>query len=212
MASTEDTSGGAFISNCINKPIARWIVRLIVRFPITPNHITFFGSIVGILSAYRYSQGDFVLGGILLYLNAIFDGVDGELARRKNLKSQFGGILSTVLDRVVDSLVMMAMILFNIGDLLFTFIALLAILGTFLHTFSTHLMGRVGLAHLASKSIARRDVRLFIIFVTSVLAVLRIEVLQAGLALVTALTFATLIHRMHLMRSTLNTTTPSSQV
>jgi CDP-L-myo-inositol myo-inositolphosphotransferase len=50
-----------------------------------------------------------VLGGILVQLASILDGVDGEIARASLHSSPFGGFLDSVLDRAADAAVLAAL-------------------------------------------------------------------------------------------------------
>ena len=67
-----------------------------VRLKMTPNQVTVISFLIGLLSAYEFSLGNFwptVLGALLLQLSIIVDCVDGELARYTRKFSQFGACL-----------------------------------------------------------------------------------------------------------------------
>jgi len=73
--------------------VAVYITWLFVRTSISPNQVTFLsfilqlvGSALLFFSSYKYS----VIAVILLQLRMIFDSVDGELARCKNMRSGIG--------------------------------------------------------------------------------------------------------------------------
>ena len=51
----------------------------------------------------------FVLCGILIQLISILDGLDGEIARRKDLVSEKGAMYDTVVDHVLDAAAVMAL-------------------------------------------------------------------------------------------------------
>jgi len=68
--------------------------------------ITFLGFIINIIAAYFILTNKLIVGGILVWLGLIFDFVDGEIARLKNLQSNFGEWFDGVLDRVGDIFIM----------------------------------------------------------------------------------------------------------
>lgn len=95
----------AVVERYINRPLASLIVRAIYKTAITPNGLTYFSFLVGLVGAYFISRGtyqDFVLGGILTQLSAIIDCADGQLARAKDMCSKFGSYLDLFLDRITD--------------------------------------------------------------------------------------------------------------
>lgn len=65
---------------------------------LTPNHITVAGFFLGVLAMLAIAFGCYWLGLVLIVLNRIFDGLDGELARLQNSQSQAGGFLDICLD------------------------------------------------------------------------------------------------------------------
>jgi hypothetical protein len=79
-----------------------------VRLKVTPNQITLISFVIGLLSAYEFSRGDFwsiFTGAILLQLSIIVDCVDGELARYTRKFSQLGAWLDAITDRIKEYLV-----------------------------------------------------------------------------------------------------------
>ena len=77
----------------INDPIAKTIVGVLKDTFITPNQVTYLSVLVGFASGYSFSQGNSIssiFGGLLLELTLVLDCVDGQLARSKNMASDFG--------------------------------------------------------------------------------------------------------------------------
>jgi len=58
--------------------------------------------IVAIGSLSLFLTGHNVLAGIVAQTSSVLDGVDGDLARIKNMKSSFGGFFDAILDRYSD--------------------------------------------------------------------------------------------------------------
>ena len=85
------------------------ITDSIAKIGIKPNHLTILGLILGFASAYSIYLGKFWLSAVLLILSGAMDALDGALARNKNMVSEFGGFLDSVLDRYVDIAVFFAL-------------------------------------------------------------------------------------------------------
>lgn len=94
-----------FVDIYINRPLASLVVRMVYNTPVTPNGLTYFSSLLGLLGAFFFSMGTysyFVLGGVLAQLSSIIDGADGMLARSKNMCSPYGSHLDLFFDRIID--------------------------------------------------------------------------------------------------------------
>lgn len=76
---------------------------------ITPNALTYTGFILTALSAIVIATGAFIWGGILLIVAALFDMLDGTLARETNQSSTFGAFLDSTLDRYSESVTFLAL-------------------------------------------------------------------------------------------------------
>lgn len=79
-------------------PVANWLVRRGVH----PNAITVFGTLCTVAGGVIYATGHISTGGWFLGLTALFDVLDGTVARRSNKSSTFGAFLDSTLDRVAD--------------------------------------------------------------------------------------------------------------
>ena len=88
----------------LNRKLSRPLTRLLLRTPLTPNHVTLLSCGVGLLGAACFWGGGYVwpiVGGLLLQLSAVVDCVDGEVARVKFLESPLGAWLDITLDTLV---------------------------------------------------------------------------------------------------------------
>jgi len=63
---------------------------------------TVIGMLIALVAAYYVSQGDFVLGGILVLVGAVFDLLDGGIARATNSVSKRGALTDSVFDRISE--------------------------------------------------------------------------------------------------------------
>ena len=95
-----DKIDSKFFNKYLLIPLAWPFTWLFLMLKITPNQATFFrfllfiAGIVFILYSYNY------LGYIFLYLNLIFDNVDGQISRVKNQASYLGKFFDGLLDTV----------------------------------------------------------------------------------------------------------------
>jgi len=83
----------------IHDPIAKRFVAVLKNTAITPNQVTYLSVLVGFASGYSFSQGSWicsVMGGLLLELTLILDCVDGQLARAKNMASDWGRLIDGI--------------------------------------------------------------------------------------------------------------------
>ncbi|NKB21814.1 MAG: hypothetical protein GKS01_15080 [Alphaproteobacteria bacterium] len=82
------------------------LTKLLILLPLTPNHVTALSMLSGLAASWFFAQGtyqDAVIGGALFVLGYTFDNCDGEIARLKNLSSEFGAKFDDVVDWLVDS-------------------------------------------------------------------------------------------------------------
>jgi len=79
-------------------PVANWLVRRGVH----PNTITAVGTLCTLAGGIIYGTGHIRTGGWFLSMTALFDVLDGTVARRSNRSSTFGAFLDSTLDRLAD--------------------------------------------------------------------------------------------------------------
>ena len=96
---------GWLVSTYLNRPFSNVITYFLMDANVTPNQISAFTIIPSLLTFISYYLGNFVLGGILTQIVSIIDGVDGEIARVKNLSSRIGGVIDSVFDRLAEILI-----------------------------------------------------------------------------------------------------------
>jgi len=83
-------------------PIVSAIVRTMNFFGIHPNLLTLAGLIINIWGAYYLAVGRFFAAGWVITGAAIFDMIDGRVARETNQVTRFGGFFDSVVDRYSD--------------------------------------------------------------------------------------------------------------
>ncbi len=79
---------------------------------VTPNALTYSGFVLTVITAFVLATGAFRWGGILLLLAALFDMLDGAVARFTKQMSTFGAFLDSTLDRYSESVTFLALAYF----------------------------------------------------------------------------------------------------
>ncbi|RME99933.1 MAG: CDP-alcohol phosphatidyltransferase family protein [Chloroflexi bacterium] len=85
------------------------LARLISATNISPNVITVIGFLLMVGVAFVLAWGYFLLGGILITGFAIFDAIDGTLARMMGRTSRFGAFLDSTLDRFAEAVIFLGL-------------------------------------------------------------------------------------------------------
>lgn len=91
------------VSYFLFRPLSTRMTRLVIDTPIMPNHVTLLAMAAGIAAAISASfgtYGAFALAGVLYWIGAVVDCVDGEIARLRMQGSKLGEWLDTLADDV----------------------------------------------------------------------------------------------------------------
>ncbi|WP_292517061.1 CDP-alcohol phosphatidyltransferase family protein [Methanoculleus sp.] len=78
------------------------VVNLTRKIGVTPNGLTIASFFVSILAGVAFYAGGVVLGTVMVALNAVFDALDGALARDMGIANLRGDFLDHVIDRYAD--------------------------------------------------------------------------------------------------------------
>ena len=81
------------------------ILPILSKTFVTPNMVTIFNSFFSFLIFYLAYQKEFFIVAICIQLYLFLDILDGNLARRKNMKTKLGARLDTINDRVFYTLI-----------------------------------------------------------------------------------------------------------
>ncbi len=165
------------VSRYINRRVSTRITRFIVAhgLPITPNQVSLLSMLLAVAGGAAFLYGVEWLGGLLVEIASIVDGVDGELARARGVASPVGGFVDAVLDRFADAAIIAGIVVayypsMGIQDVAVGLAALLGdLMVSYLHARGEASLGihpsRIGRIPL----FASRDVRLFILFLGGLL-------------------------------------------
>ena len=102
------------VSRYLNRPLSRPLARALRRTPLTPNTVTSFTLLLALASGGAMAAGWNIAGGIAIQAVSVLDGVDGELARLKNMATRFGGVFDAVTDRYADAAILAGMTVFAV--------------------------------------------------------------------------------------------------
>ncbi len=172
------------------------------RAGLSPNSITILGFLFTVATFLLYSRGLRALweqaGAILTLLAAsYFDALDGALARRYRLVSNFGGILDSVLDRLGELFLYSGLAVGGLVDYRLAFWALSA---SFMVSY-VRARGEAGGVPMKGVGVAERPERLLILLVSTLSQLAYDQSLTWGALLVALLASLTVLERIYRIRS-----------
>jgi len=88
------------------------IARLIGRTGVSPNVVTLTGASLNLGVAWILAKGHMRIGGFLIPLVALFDALDGSLARLTGRRSRFGAFLDSTMDRLSEAILYLGLLFF----------------------------------------------------------------------------------------------------
>ena len=163
------------ISYYLNRPISTFITRLLINTNITPNQITIFSFLLSLFGSYLVSMGSYLwlaIGGFIVQFSSIIDGCDGEIARLKFLSTDYGAWLDRSLDRYSDGFLIMGLtinLFKNNPSVLSIVVGFLALIGSFMVSYTAIRYDEVIKRKERRTFRIGRDLRIFIIFLGSLL-------------------------------------------
>src|SRR5512145_1252587 len=93
----------------VHRPLAYLLARVLYPTPVSPNAVTAFsivcGIIAGICLVYTAIPHRMPLAGLFIFLSAVVDCADGQLARMRKTSSNFGRMLDGMADGVVTTVI-----------------------------------------------------------------------------------------------------------
>lgn len=110
--------------------IIRLIVRGLALSKIHPNALTFIGLMINIGAAYLMAIGSFRWSAVVVIAAAIFDMVDGRVARETNQVTKFGGFFDSVIDRYSDLALLVGLLVYYASINRYFYVVLTAVVMT----------------------------------------------------------------------------------
>lgn len=83
------------------------VADVFVRLRITPNQISLLALVAGAVCAYLFFRHEFLLGSLALLVSAIFDLIDGSVARKTHAHTNFGAVFDWIVDKYVDAIALL---------------------------------------------------------------------------------------------------------
>ena len=151
------------------------IVYIFDKLNISPNLLTITGLIITTIGTYFIFTKQFFIAGIILTIGAVFDAIDGTLARKTNKTTKFGAFLDSTVDRIADFLPLFALAYYFKNDIIFFLITMGAILFSFLVSYTRARAEGLGLD--CKIGIFERPERLIILIIALITGYLEIGVL-----------------------------------
>lgn len=180
------------------------VARLLLRLGVSPDAVTLVGTVATCTAALWFApRGDLIVASLIVTVFALFDLLDGTMARMSNRVSVFGAFLDSTLDRIADSVVFGAVILYfaGTGDSMFGASMALLCLVTGVSTSYARAKAE-SLGFTARVGIMERADRLVVLGIAAIAAELSDQplVLAWGLALLGALSSLTVAQRIWVVR------------
>ncbi len=178
-------------------PVANWLVKRGVH----PNTLTIVGTLCTVTGGVIYGMGHIRTGGVFLGVTALFDVLDGTVARRSNMSSTFGAFLDSTLDRLADGFVLGGLAVFYAtsrphGSVPLLIVALLGLVGAFLTSYTRARAEALGLD--AKVGLLQRPERVVLLSVPQALFGLVLDgwVLAIIIVVLTVTAWVTVVQRV----------------
>ncbi len=178
-------------------PVADWLVARRVR----PNTITTIGTVCTCIAGAIFAEGHISVGGWFLGLTALFDVLDGTVARRTGQISTFGAFYDSTLDRVADGFLLGGFVVFYAthpvhANKAMVIVAVLAMIATFLTSYTN--ARAEGLGFTARVGVLQRPERITLLSAPQALFGLAFDgwVLMGIVALLMVTAWITFIQRL----------------
>lgn len=193
------------VSRYLNRRFSVWVSSKLCDFSINPNHLSVVSFFLAVFSGVLFFLGGYpiiALAGLMAQFSSILDGCDGEIARLKHMQSRFGIHLDRFLDRYADGFIILGMT-FACFERMSTnwlwLIGFFALIGSFMNSYTALSYDKlIALNLVKGKKTIRigRDIRLFIVFLGSVL-----NQMLAALGLLALLTNVESIRRIFVLKN-----------
>ena len=169
------------ITESVYRKLSRPIAKFLNKWSVDPNYVTILSALIGVISSVLIATGKFWISILAILVSQILDCADGDLARISNKVSNKGAYLDTMLDRLVDSSLIIGLVARDPNN---WFLGMLALSSSLIVSFSRAAAESRGIS--CKVGIGGRDFRLLTIMIGLLLG--RIEETLLLLFLVSSLT------------------------
>jgi phosphatidylglycerophosphate synthase len=114
------------------------IFPFLFKRELNPNLLTMIGVLVSCGAAVALALGHFVAGGLLILAGGFFDLIDGVVARHFGIQTQFGAFLDSTMDRLVDMLILLGVLVYfaSIGQLGVVLLVAVVLMGSVMTSYT----------------------------------------------------------------------------
>jgi CDP-diacylglycerol--glycerol-3-phosphate 3-phosphatidyltransferase len=176
------------------------LASLFLKVGISPDIVTIVGTFgVCFCALFFYPRHEFFWGSLLIAIFALFDTLDGTMARMSGRSTKWGAYLDSTLDRVADSAIFGGLVLWYSADGDTPYLAALALACLILGSVVSYAKARAeGLGMTANVGIAERAERVVVVLTATGLVGLGLPeaLLTVVLALLALASLITVIQRM----------------
>ncbi len=181
------------------------IADLLVRMGVSPNTLTTVGTLCTLGGSVAYGMGHIKTGGWIIGITAIFDVLDGTVARKSGKSTVFGAFYDSTLDRVADGGVLLGLAYFfatspQHQSLRMVVVCFLCLIGTYLISYTRARAEALGID--AKVGIMQRPERVVLLCAPQAFFGLALGglVLKGIVILLTVTAWWTAIHRILFVR------------
>ena len=141
-------------------------LKVLARVGITANMLTIASMLFIIVAGVLLAVGKPILGAWVLMFGAFLDGIDGELARVRGVKTSFGGFLDSICDHIGDFAIYLGLLIPYLQKTVSAEIVLIFV-AMFASVFGSHVRSRAGMVAIDTKTIGifTRFERIFLLFI-----------------------------------------------
>lgn len=122
----------------VSRPALEAIATTLARWNVSPNLVTYLGMVFTIGVAVLAALGEIRWAGVVYLFAAVFDALDGTLARVSGKGSRFGAFLDSTIDRFEESIVFLGLIIYYalVGGLYEIPLILIAAIGSLMVSYT----------------------------------------------------------------------------
>jgi phosphatidylglycerophosphate synthase len=182
-----DVSLRYLVTRWLYRPLSLPAARALAHTSVTPVQVTWVSAALSLIAAVAFARAEYVAGAVLAFVGVIADCVDSDLARISGRTSRWGAFLDSVLDRWIDSALILGLGWSDPGAL--GKVAALALVGSLLTSYTRARAQSLGVD--CPDGIGGRDSRLLVLVIGPFLGFV-----FAALALVAFLGWFTSVHRL----------------
>lgn len=167
------------------------IGRIFAKSGLSPNVFTLFGLILSAFTAFSFAIGNLALALTLLVLTSFFDMLDGAVAKVTGKVTKFGGFLDSTVDRYSDALILIGIAMFLKEHYLLVMVVIIgSIMVSYTRTRAENIIEK------CEVGLAERAERLIVLILTTLLAVVGVNIFYEALLFLAVITHVTVLQRL----------------